>query len=319
MHLFSRYKTSMCTNITNGGSCPRGTMCNYAHSQFELRSNSSGPMGMNMSGGGSMGPQGSVMTQGSDGKIKFKTSMCTVFMEQGYCPRGDTCAFAHSAKQLLEAQARDPKYKTALCEAWKNMGVCDRGQNCIYAHGQAELRPKGASMPAPSSQYGNMGNMSNMMGNSRYKTSMCVVFAKNGYCPKEENCQYAHGPHDLRPMGNNAPGMSPMMRPPMPSNNSNYKTALCKNISELGHCPRGDGCIFAHSSAELRMKRPAQGMMPMNMQQGGNFMAKRKRDNAKSVLCQNYSTYGECQYGESCTFAHGAEELAMNKKQRYSD
>ena len=41
----------------------------------------------------------------------------------------ENCAFAHSAKQLMEAQARDPKYKTMLCEAWKNQGTCDRGNN----------------------------------------------------------------------------------------------------------------------------------------------------------------------------------------------
>ena len=89
-------------------------MCHFAHSNAELR----------QPGHGGPGPSGgpTFMIQGSDGKIKYKTSMCTVFMEQGFCPRGENCAFAHSAKQLMEAQARDPKYKTMLCEAWKSKG-----------------------------------------------------------------------------------------------------------------------------------------------------------------------------------------------------
>ena len=64
-----------------------------------------------------------------------------------------------------------------------------------------------------------------MAGHPRYKTSMCIAFAKNGYCEKSSGkksslyvfkefpcflifftfsfleCQYAHGPQDLRPMG----------------------------------------------------------------------------------------------------------------------
>ena len=98
-------------------------MCHFAHSSSELRHGGTASHG----GGGGGGP--TFMVQGSDGKIKYKTSMCTVFMEQGFCTRGENCAFAHSAKQLMEAQARDPKYKTMLCEAWKNQGTCDRGNN----------------------------------------------------------------------------------------------------------------------------------------------------------------------------------------------
>ena len=80
------------------------------------------------------------MVQGTDGRIKYKTTMCTVFIQEGYCARGDACGYAHSAKQLLEAQAKDPKYKTAICESWKTNGTCERGNNCIYAHGEKDLR-----------------------------------------------------------------------------------------------------------------------------------------------------------------------------------
>jgi hypothetical protein len=99
------FKTSMCHNMMNEGNCMKGMMCKFAHSPTELRGQ----------GGYSAGPQGgstpmgtpNVMIQGSDGKIKYKTSMCTVFMEQGFCPRGEACGFAHSAKQLLEVQLNE--------------------------------------------------------------------------------------------------------------------------------------------------------------------------------------------------------------------
>ena len=98
------FKTSMCHSMMNEGHCERGMMCKYAHSPAEIRGPGMGPGGYP---GGPAPPTAmhgntNIMIHGSDGKIKYKTSMCTVFMEQGFCPRGETCGFAHSAKQLLE-------------------------------------------------------------------------------------------------------------------------------------------------------------------------------------------------------------------------
>lgn len=131
------YKSTLCKNFSESGSCSFGPKCTFAHGQAEIRSNANS----------------NIMVQGPDGKIKFKTVMCTVFMEKGFCTRGDFCGFAHSAKQLLEAQARDPKYKTTLCEAWKAEGSCERGNNCIYAHGEKDLRTGPTALPPMSTAY----------------------------------------------------------------------------------------------------------------------------------------------------------------------
>merc|ERR1719266_2288825 len=164
------------------------------------------------------------------------------------------------------------------------------------------------------------------MQNPRFKTSMCIAFAKNGYCIKMAACQYAHGPQELR--NGSGPSMVPApsgMMGGMDNNGSgNYKTAMCKNVLEKGHCTHGDNCHYAHSSAELRAKKPGSmpgmgvpGMtMPPGMGVAAQNMFKRKRDVVKTVLCTNYSSYGECQFGENCNFAHGPEELASSKKQR---
>ena len=56
----------------------------------------------------------------------------------------------------------------------------------IYAHGQNELRPK-SSVSTPYSNSGANSNglsSSTMAGHPRYKTSMCIAFAKNGFCDK---------------------------------------------------------------------------------------------------------------------------------------
>merc|ERR1712088_973309 len=220
-----------------------------------------------------------------------------------------------------------------ICEAWKSTGTCDRGSNCIYAHGQSDLRQKTPQMSMPPMttayppQYSGlpapMPSAQNMMQNPRYKTSMCIAFAKNGYCNKMAACQYAHGPQELR---NGGAGGPPMVPPPQTqmmmgsgAAGGNYKTAMCKNVLEKGHCSHGDNCHYAHSSAELRAKTtmPGGGMMA-GMGPGAINMFKRKQMGlVKTVLCTNYSSYGECQFADNCNFAHGPEELASNKKQRF--
>ena len=141
---------------------------------------------------------------------------------------------------------------------------------------------------------------------------MCIAFAKNMFCSNEGDCKYAHGPQELRGPHNGPPQAysgGPQAYSGGPP--GQYKTALCKNILEQGHCGRGDSCHFAHSSAELRAKKPTMGSVPMSSP------FKRKRENVKTVLCQNYSAFGECQYMDNCSFAHGIEELSDNKRQKY--
>jgi len=68
---------------------------------------------------------------------------------------------------------------------------------------------------------------------------------------------------------------------------------------------------------ELRTAKPGMGGgMMAGMGVGAMNMFKRKRDVVKTVLCTNYSNFGECQFGENCNFAHGPDELASSKKQR---
>merc|ERR1712083_225262 len=84
----------------------------------------------------------------------------------------------------------------------------------------------------------------------------------------------------------------------------NYKTQLCKNVTEEGHCSFGDNCQYAHSSAELRPKMATPGMGgmghmgSMNMAgmagMGATNMLKRKRDLIKTVLCTKFSAYDDC-------------------------
>lgn len=66
------------------------------------------------------------------------------------------------------------------------------------------------------------------------KTELCNKWEETGTCPYGENCQFAHGVRELRPV----------MRHPR------YKTQLCRMVAAGGKCPYGHRCHFRHSLTE---------------------------------------------------------------------
>ncbi|XP_009357776.2 zinc finger CCCH domain-containing protein 14 [Pyrus x bretschneideri] len=66
------------------------------------------------------------------------------------------------------------------------------------------------------------------------KTELCNKWEETGTCPYGENCQFAHGVRELRPV----------LRHPR------YKTQLCRMVLAGGACPYGHRCHFRHSLTE---------------------------------------------------------------------
>ncbi|CAG8477142.1 10330_t:CDS:2 [Diversispora eburnea] len=64
------YKTEMCRNWEERGSCRYGSKCQYAHSPVELREVAHHP--------------------------KYKTEICKTFWQNGTCPYGKRCCFIHN-------------------------------------------------------------------------------------------------------------------------------------------------------------------------------------------------------------------------------
>ena len=65
-----------------------------------------------------------------------------------------------------------------------------------------------------------------------------------------------------------------------------YKTEMCKNFSEVGHCPYFEKCQFAHGSHELLETVPA---------------CKRFY---RTKPCKPFWEKGSCSYGFRCQFSH---------------
>ena len=67
--------------------------------------------------------------------------------------------------------------------------------------------------------------------NANFKTSLCKKYVRDGYCPYEFKCQFAHGYEELV----NCKGSV-----------MNYKTRVCVNFAKKGCCPYGFKCNFLH-------------------------------------------------------------------------
>jgi hypothetical protein len=72
--------------------------------------------------------------------------------------------------------------------------------------------------------------------------------------------------------------------------NSKYKTEMCKNWIETGHCNYGAKCRFAHGKNEL-MNKVSQ------------------NDKYKSKLCFSFHKNSYCPYGNRCLFIHDERTL----------
>ncbi|KAJ4884066.1 Zinc finger CCCH domain-containing protein 14 [Raphanus sativus] len=66
------------------------------------------------------------------------------------------------------------------------------------------------------------------------KTELCNKWQQTGACPYADNCQFAHGIDELRPV----------IRHPR------YKTEVCRMIVTGATCPYGHRCHFRHSLTE---------------------------------------------------------------------
>uniref|UniRef100_A0AC35TRX2 C3H1-type domain-containing protein n=1 Tax=Rhabditophanes sp. KR3021 TaxID=114890 RepID=A0AC35TRX2_9BILA len=70
-----------------------------------------------------------------------------------------------------------------------------------------------------------------------YKTVMCQAWLENKTCSFGENCRFAHGESELKPIKSTQ------------RFNNKYRTKLCDRYTNGGICPYGDRCLFIHPNA----------------------------------------------------------------------
>lgn len=70
-----------------------------------------------------------------------------------------------------------------------------------------------------------------------YKTELCNKWQETGTCPYSQQCQFAHGVSELRPV----------IRHPR------YKTQVCRMVLSGVPCPYGHRCHFRHSLSQCHI------------------------------------------------------------------
>ena len=130
---------------------------------------------------------------------RFKNILFCLYLVLSPDPAGDDTATAQGKRQLklfgpfqlnfasamvAQAQTSQLLRRTRMCRygaGCRDLGVCS------FAHSPAELQA------APVLQ----------------KTQLCTKFKRHGQCPRGENCQFAHGPSELRKVSNAGRGRGP--------------------------------------------------------------------------------------------------------------
>ena len=71
---------------------------------------------------------------------KKKSSLCRNYAENGFCPYGFKCQFAHGLQEL-RCKVDENSYKTKPCNAFSKKGYCKYGFRCNFLH-QHEDKPE---------------------------------------------------------------------------------------------------------------------------------------------------------------------------------
>ncbi|GAB4821371.1 hypothetical protein N2152v2_008417 [Parachlorella kessleri] len=131
-----------------------------------------------------------------------RTRMCDDWVQSGRCRNGSECVFSHDVREKNANCARVKRYQA---EQYEKMGYTAAAARCAAAashmEGAAHRGPAAAGTPssaaAASYQPQHPPQGQQQPRGPYWKTRLCFNF-NAGYCAAGANCNYAHGPDDLR-------------------------------------------------------------------------------------------------------------------------
>eukprot|EP00993_Chasmostoma_nieuportense_P003289 NODE_4016_length_856_cov_40.545953_g3859_i0.p1 GENE.NODE_4016_length_856_cov_40.545953_g3859_i0~~NODE_4016_length_856_cov_40.545953_g3859_i0.p1 ORF type:complete len:260 (-),score=22.34 NODE_4016_length_856_cov_40.545953_g3859_i0:41-820(-) len=231
-------KTAICQHWeTNGGVCPFGDKCSFAHGAHELQA-------------AAFAAASYAQPVSEQSVNPYAAPFTPRPAVRRFTPRRPMQMTPAAPRYMIQQpmmqqpmqqtmQQRLPRradlYKTTLCQHWETSGACPFGMECSFAHGTAELQPKPAGAapvfrvgyPAPT--YSNGGFVSQRGGYrgmtpqfqmpmkrpmtmqmtppakrfrpDLFKTTLCQYFQQGMQCKFAERCHYAHGEAELRQPG----------------------------------------------------------------------------------------------------------------------
>lgn len=142
--------------------------------------------------------------------VPYKSELCLLF-QKGKCYHGENCHFAHELSEIRQQSSkpvgmeelvreRNGVMRGRECHYFAKGLDCPYGDQCFYQHkcggnlggNYSVLNSYGSagdSIEARSSSGGRNHDKSMLY----YKTKLCEKWERDGSCPYEMNCTYAHG------------------------------------------------------------------------------------------------------------------------------
>ena len=69
----------------------------------------------------------------------LKTELCKKWIQNnGFCPYGIKCKFAHGKIELVEKNSKN--YKKKECHSFYSKGYCNYGTRCLFKHDERKIR-----------------------------------------------------------------------------------------------------------------------------------------------------------------------------------
>ena len=174
------------------------------------------------------------------------------------------------------------RWKTVMCKTFSS-GGCRFGDQCNFAHGAEELRPKGSSLtgaPLPSDGAGSL-----------------LAF--------DNGAAYGYGYAGLMgpagpPLGAPLSALGPSIGPPM---DPFMGGAMCFPSGMTAEMMSYPNDLSGYMPEENPLKRNASGHPKSQiLQNPGRW---------KTAMCKMFETPGGCRFGDTCNFAHGADQLRL--------
>lgn len=280
-------KTKLCNNYTQGGYCPRGEMCTFAHGEEEIGTACAPGTGPATAWPGASAwspPVGQTVAPpqwGADGQpIGGGVSVAPVakgdFKGKGKNkgpPPGGGMIQRNIERQKAEAAAKEEeerkkaedwaKRKTQLCPDFM-AGFCGNGDLCTLAHGPGELgKPWGPPEPKPEPVPEVQLVQPTWVGPPGSQPQQVAAEQPWG-APQG---QQGWGQPDAQWGGEQAVQVQAPAAPAEPTRPGeeldqpglteeekelyNFKTELCPVFTRDGWCQREDKCSFAHGRGDL--------------------------------------------------------------------
>lgn len=273
------FKTKLCTYFTEGGTCPNGENCTFAHGANEVPG--------------------------------WKSRMCK--FPAGTCPQGDKCSFAHAVAEVMGANVQ---LKMKMCKYVLEGALCPKVDICGFAHDPSEIgqpapaaaadssgRSAGSwASSAPVALAAPLGLGGGSTGSGAAVSALLAVLAQSGGV---DLAQLAAAGVDLSALASSLmpqhaaavaaaasiPAAEYSRGPPgtvTASLPKGFKTRMCTYFLETGACTNGSNCTFAHGAHEIM--------------------------GYKSRMCKFAANPETCPQSDLCSFAHSAGELRMGQR-----